>query len=388
MAWTKPSVAALDSIAHPGPYRYELLRATGFANETTTFELVKTFNYPSFAQNHETQFTDLATNLNTLNNAYSYRIDFYANNVLVDNAVPASSVFLTITPNDDQLNLSWQSVVPWNNYEYQIYRKNQQGNFEAIATTTNTEYTDVGLINGNEYCYQILALGAYGAPDLPEPLLNWSQVNCQKPKDLTPPCAPVLSVKNCNDPEPGQPNLANVLNWNNPNLFCADDVVGYKIYFQSPDDDQLNLIYTVADPNTLSFVHELGNSLAGCYAVAAIDSFDNESIKSNIVCAENCLSYELPNTFTPNNDSFNDVYKPRKLAFVNKVNMEIFDRWGNRVWQTNDPAINWDGTHQKTKAVLNDGVYYYTCQVFERKSDGSEIISLNLSGYIHLLRGK
>ncbi len=57
------------------------------------------------------------------------------------------------------------------------------------------------------------------------------------------------------------------------------------------------------------FYHRMseGFMLAGCYAVSAIDSFENESAFSAKICVDNCIMYELPNVFTPNGDGINDT---------------------------------------------------------------------------------
>lgn len=90
--------------------------------------------------------------------------------------------------------------------------------------------------------------------------------------------------------------------------------------------------------------------MAGCYVVTAFDNLGNESTKSNFVCVENCPIYELPNAFTPNGDGSNDLYTPIiPYQFVNRIEMEIFNQWGDKVFETADPDINWDGTDFKTR---------------------------------------
>ncbi|MBL0099519.1 MAG: gliding motility-associated C-terminal domain-containing protein [Saprospiraceae bacterium] len=80
--------------------------------------------------------------------------------------------------------------------------------------------------------------------------------------------------------------------------------------------------------------------MLGCYAVTSVDSLGNESILSNSVCVDNCPFYELPNTFTPNGDGFNDVFKPKVNLFVYQIDLKVFNQWGNLVFETQDPDIN------------------------------------------------
>ena len=90
----------------------------------------------------------------------------------------------------------------------------------------------------------------------------------------------------------------------------------------------------------------------------------------------------MPNIFTPNGDNINDLYHPLPYKFVNKIDLKIYNRWGNLVFETEDPDINWNGEDINGGKVVSDGVYYYICDVFEYRLTG--IIPRNLSGFIHI----
>jgi gliding motility-associated-like protein len=93
--------------------------------------------------------------------------------------------------------------------------------------------------------------------------------------------------------------------------------------------------------------------------------------------------YELPNVFTPNGDNINELFVSLNLNnVVQKVDMKIFNRWGQLVFETDDPAINWDGSYKKTSTKVPSGVYYYICDVFEPRISGTEVRAL--VGFIHL----
>jgi gliding motility-associated-like protein len=51
----------------------------------------------------------------------------------------------------------------------------------------------------------------------------------------------------------------------------------------------------------------------------------------------------VPNTFTPNNDGKNDVFRVRGPAY-GKFYFAVYNRWGQLLYETNDPAQGWDGT--------------------------------------------
>ncbi len=389
VAWTKPVAEVLDTTINKAPYVYELYRSQGIGS--TDFILVNSWTYDGFYLANDTTYQDQAPELNTQDFPYVYKIAFYANeDDLIDETSTASTIFLNINAADNALELEWEVQVPWLNESYVIFRQNAQGDFDSIATVINTNtFTDEGLANGAEYCYKVKGIGTYSSDGLPDPLINYSQISCANPIDTIAPCEPVLRVTNACDTEntDGGDALFNTVTWQLPSGACGEDVVVFNLYFSEPLSDDYELLSTFSVTDQYYYLHELETSLAGCYRMTAIDSFANESIFSNIECKENCLTYELPNTFTPNNDQQNDIFRARNAIFVSRVDMRIFNRWGNLVYQTNDPLINWEGKDLAGKD-LAEGVYYYVCDVLSQSSTGSEVVEETQSGYIHLIRGQ
>ncbi|MBL7883734.1 MAG: gliding motility-associated C-terminal domain-containing protein [Bacteroidia bacterium] len=381
--WTKPigNISNLDTIVNPPPYEYRLMFATGFNPNSSSFAAISSYSYNSFWQLTDTGFVHSA--INTANNPFTYRVDFYSNGLLKGSTHTASSVFLSSSPVGNQVNLSWQEIVPWNNYKYFIYREIPTGsNFVLIDSTTNLSYTDTGLVNGINYCYKVVSKGEYSDPALPRPLYNSSQRKCESPVDLIPPCQPNFTVNNdCFD-------LQNTISWVNPNTYCSDDAVQYNLYFAPTTSDPLEIIYTSTDMNITTFVHTYSYegvpSVAGCYAVTAVDSFANESVIVNKICVDNCPNYELPNVFTPNGDNINDLFIPLPYRFVKDIEIKIYDRWGLLMFETTDADVLWNGTSQQTKAMCSDGVYYYVCKVNEIRVEG--IVPRTLKGFVQLIK--
>ena len=64
--------------------------------------------------------------------------------------------------------------------------------------------------------------------------------------------------------------------------------------------------------------------------------------------------------------------------------MKIYNRWGDLVYHTTDPDINWTGKDQRTGQPVPDGVYYYLCDVYEQRLSG--LVLHNISGFINLYR--
>ena len=81
-------------------------------------------------------------------------------------------------------------------------------------------------------------------------------------------------------------------------------------------------------------------------------------------CVVNVISaLEIPNTFTPNGDNVNDTWEILGIEKFPDAYVQVFDRWGQLVFQTNGypPSKRWDGT--KNGRELTPSSYYYVIDV-------------------------
>ncbi len=368
--WSKPT--EFDTIVAPGPYKYLIYHSPDFWGQS--LQLIDSLN-----NINDTMFND--TLFNTSSNPYSYKVEFYngndTNRFLIGTPNIASSPFIVPVPDDNKIILNINKNVPWQNYRYDIFRLNPTTLFyDSIGTTNTTQYIDSGLVNGNTYCYKVKTIGKYSIGNFMSPLINLSQEICAVPMDTTPPCPPTLTVKSECD------MFVNHLVWTNPNHSCCDDVTGYNIYYSSTLNGEMLLIGTKNNANDTTFDHFPEYSLAGCYYITAIDSFLNESRTKARICVDECTYYVLPNIFTPDDNGQNDLYIPGPYRFVEKVALKIFNRWGKLVFQTDNPDINWDGKDIDSKKLVTPGVYYYICDVYERRLSGIE--PRNITGFIQV----
>lgn len=379
--WTKPFADDLDTLLHPGPYRYQLLRSEINANN---YQSIFDQSIPHFTSAIDTSYLD--EGLNTQEKQYQYKVEFSSNGTLYGSSAEASSIYLQTTPGDQEIKLDWSSMVPWANYQYELYRVLPNDMTELIAEIDEATYTETNLENGATYCYLVKAIGSYGLDNIEDPLFNDSQIACDSPRDNQPPCTPVLTVSNICDDNANIEDLANHLSWTSfdPSCDMLDDIEQFNIYYSTTADGELTLIDNIDSPST-DYIHMPSAGVTGCYTVTAIDSVGNESKPSNKICVDNCPLYELPNVFTPNGDNNHDLYVPRINRFVSRIELEIFNEWGNRIFQTTDPQINWDGKHSNGNDVAA-GTYYYTCKVIESRVSGDIEQDRLLRGYIQVLR--
>jgi len=96
--------------------------------------------------------------------------------------------------------------------------------------------------------------------------------------------------------------------------------------------------------------------------------------------------YELPNVFTPNGDGYNDVFEPRvsDVSLVISAKTVIFNRWGNILYDTDDPLIQWDGKSKQTQLDCPSGTYFYVCDITYLNETGEQ--QLHFQGSITLVR--
>ncbi len=376
--WIKPT--ELDLQVTPGPFKYIIYRSPGFWGDSFVFA----------RENiglDDTTFVD--TELNTQDTAWVYKVALFAYDepnddwFLVGSPQIASSVYLQIRTGDNQLHLDFLRNTPWLVDTFEVYRRNEnEADFSYVGLSTEETYTDNNLLNGLLYHYYTKSLGHYDIDDILRPLINHSQINSEIPIDTFPPCTIQLSVNSlCDDQR-------NELIWQNPNDSCpeTDDVVKYYVYYSptlSAEPTIIDSIVSPEAPTTTTFDHFPTTTMAGCYQVAAIDSFDNQSI-SGKVCVDICTYYELPNVFTPDGDGFNDLFKPLDYPreFIDKANIRIFNRWGRLVFETDNPDIEWNGKLLDTDKKVTSGVYYYICDVYEKRLSG--IQPRNITGLIHV----
>lgn len=87
----------------------------------------------------------------------------------------------------------------------------------------------------------------------------------------------------------------------------------------------------------------------------------------------------IPNVFSPNNDGINDTFMPFIECTFNYYTFQIFDRWGNMVYSTQDPEGFWDGNFKEKQ--MGVGVFVYVIKI-----GSSSIHNVLLKGDVTLVR--
>ncbi len=115
-----------------------------------------------------------------------------------------------------------------------------------------------------------------------------------------------------------------------------------------------------------------------CYTLIARDSVNCADTVKKCVTVEKAGIIFIPNSFSPNGDGNNDVFKVYGVN-IQLENFSVFNRYGERVFYTTDINRGWDGKYKS--ALCDMGTYYYLVRY--RNSEGEK---LTMKGDVGLLR--
>jgi gliding motility-associated-like protein len=135
-----------------------------------------------------------------------------------------------------------------------------------------------------------------------------------------------------------------------------------------------------ADSSFVDNVSDFNSMAEYCYRVTAhrMGPFSNPDANlaitsvSNEACVPTRSLIYVPNVFTPNGDGVNDIFMAKGM-YISKFSMQIFDRWGTRVFQSDKLNEGWDGRYKNSTTVLD--AYRYL------------IVALGVDGKHHFVSG-
>ena len=116
-----------------------------------------------------------------------------------------------------------------------------------------------------------------------------------------------------------------------------------------------------------------------------IDSMGNYIVE--VTSYKNCKSTDaiqilwagtpffLPNAFTPNGDGLNDNFRPLpRYDYVNRYHMSIYNRWGQRIYETTDINKGWEGTYKGSPCMMGAYVYRIVYEEYGQQPMESKVV--------------
>jgi gliding motility-associated-like protein len=138
--------------------------------------------------------------------------------------------------------------------------------------------------------------------------------------------------------------------WNGPN--------GYISTAQNP----VIVSAVLADAGAYSLIV----SVVGCTS-------DTSAITLEINNCVATVELHIPEGFSPDNDGINDVFFIRGLENYPNNSVDIYNRWGNKVFSASPYMNNWDGTSQNNLSVGGDKLPTGTYFILFNLGDDSDI---------------
>ncbi len=107
----------------------------------------------------------------------------------------------------------------------------------------------------------------------------------------------------------------------------------------------------------------LSIDVPGTYSVVKTDSIGC-STRDEIVLADSCPpDLFIPTAFSPNGDRYNPLFKPFTRD-IDRLIMEVYNRWGTLVYRSANLDSGWDGTSQGSECP--EGVYIWYCRAYDK----------------------
>ena len=90
-----------------------------------------------------------------------------------------------------------------------------------------------------------------------------------------------------------------------------------------------------------------------------------------------CENVFFPTGFTPNGDKINDDWGMSNVVFLGEfVSLQVYDRWGGEIFQSDTQAERWDGTRGGEEIMPGQYIYYFNfkCSGEEKQKVGSVVM--------------
>ena len=267
---------------------------------------------------------------------------------------PISDAFVTVnSANNIEIKINDNNSWTLNRKKYLLYRGNGSEFKKVDSSTTNTQFVDTTIdASLKSYCYKVSFVD-----------------ECESTSETSPPFCTTNLTEASNT----------FLQWTSQSPFGNSSIQSFEIqYFDEITDIATTKAIQAGnqltyEPNLDTFEEEAK------FRIKAIASDGRESF-SNIYVIPIKVKLFLPDAFSPNGDSINDdLVLKGGLQRFSSFQIEIYNRWGNPVFVSNDITNTWDGKYQNTTAQT--GIYTY--RIYAKLKDGQE---LNKSGKFLLLR--
>jgi gliding motility-associated-like protein len=110
------------------------------------------------------------------------------------------------------------------------------------------------------------------------------------------------------------------------------------------------------------------------------NKFGCKDTTSRVLKLKQSYAIYIPNTFTPNYDGTNDGFKAKGYNIV-EFHITIYDRWGHKVFESDDMDVAWDGHTKDSSEPIKDDVYVWKANVVDINKKAHDLV-----GHVTLLK--
>jgi gliding motility-associated-like protein len=121
-------------------------------------------------------------------------------------------------------------------------------------------------------------------------------------------------------------------------------------------------------------------SATGLYQVTVTNKCGSASDQVDVNVLPYACTIFVPNAFTPNNDKTNNTFQP--TGYVDLLQMQIFNRWGEKMYDSSDPDdMSWDGNFKGER--VQQGCYFYIIRYMKPEDEG--FVPTLIKGEVYVL---
>jgi gliding motility-associated-like protein/uncharacterized repeat protein (TIGR01451 family) len=168
----------------------------------------------------------------------------------------------------------------------------------------------------------------------------------------------------CINPTPTAGISANptTLDTSNPETEIINTSTGASSYEWNMGD---NGLYSFFQPGMYTYpMYTLNEFIITLTATSDKGCVDTAMYK---IFFDNSLIFYVPTAFTPDENEYNNVFKPILTSIVAEYNLQIYNRWGELIFESNDKEVGWDGSYNGR--MTQNGTYNWVIKI---KTDGTQ----------------
>ncbi len=153
--------------------------------------------------------------------------------------------------------------------------------------------------------------------------------------------------------------------------------------FQNLTENGVTYEWEFGEGSTSSMTHP--NNVyteSGTYDVTLIATDEKgciDSITKPIIILDEFYIY-VPNAFTPDGNRYNNTFRVSTINIVN-FDIQIFNRWGELIFSSNDKNFEWDGSYQGN--IVQDGTYVWKISYSQINNPEEDVM---ITGHVSVLR--